>query len=61
MTVDNIVVHFFRSSPYIVKVSVSIRSGKRILNTALLKDVPAALNWINRVYPGTSYRIINHK
>lgn len=60
MFCDNAVLHYFPASPYLARCSVSLRSGKKIVLRAVLRDVSAARAWLERIYPGIPARVIIH-
>lgn len=61
MDADNIVIHYYASSPFIVKACVNIRKGKKIVLSAPLKDHEAVARFMKRNFPDTPCKIINHK
>lgn len=60
MFCDNAVLHYYPGSPYLARCSVSIRAGKKIVLRAVLRDVSAAREWLERIYPGIPKRVIIH-
>lgn len=59
---NNIVIHNYHNSPYIVKCGVNFRRGKKILFQAAIKNESAAREWIQRIkFDGLPVKIINHR
>lgn len=58
---DNVVIHAWPDSPYIVKASASFRTGKKIGWQIAMKDVNAVIAYLDRQFPGMPYRVITHK
>ncbi len=60
--IDNVIVHLFPDSPYIIKCSVHLRHGKRIIERFALKDLAAwNMYQTSRNYSFDSIKIINHR
>lgn len=59
MKYDNIVIHFYPYSPWIVKCGVNIRIGKKIVLRAVLKDLQAVARFLER-FPGIPCKLITH-
>lgn len=59
---DNIIIHSFPNSKYIVKAQVSFRRGNKIVWRIVMKDVDAVRAYMERqpFCTGIPYRIINH-
>ena len=59
MKYDNIVIHFYPYSLWIVKCGVNMRIGKKIVFRSALKDLSAVSRFLER-FPGIPYKLITH-
>lgn len=59
--IDNVIIHLYPDSPYIVKCNVHLRHGKRIIERFVLKDLMAWEKYqSSRNYSFDSIKVINH-
>ena len=59
--IDNVIVHAWPNSPYIVKCAVHLRHGKKIIERFVLKDLAAwNLYQDSRKWSFDSIKVINH-
>ena len=60
---DDIVIHFYPASPYIVKAQINFRRDRQVWQSIVIKDVNAALDYIARheFCADLPYRVITHK
>lgn len=59
MKYDNIVIHFYPYSPWIVKCGVNMRIGKKIVFRTCLSDLHAAACFLQR-FPDIPAKLITH-
>lgn len=60
MFCDNAVLHYFPTAPFCARCAANLRDGKKIVLRAVLRDTTAAINWIDRAFPGVAVKIIVH-
>lgn len=60
MTIDNAVLHYYPASPWIAKVAINLRQGKRIVLRVVLKDHLVAVRYLSAHFPGVPVKLIDH-
>lgn len=60
MTIDNAVLHYYPNSPWIAKVAVNLRQGKKIVLRVLLKDHSAANRYLSANFPNVPVKLVDH-
>lgn len=60
--IDNVIIHLFPDSPYIIKCNVHLRHGKKIIERFVLKDLTAWIEYqTSRNWNFDTIKIIIHK
>lgn len=60
MAIDNVVLHYYPASPWVAKVAVNLRQGKKIVLRVLLKDHIAAHRYLSANFPNVPVKLIDH-